>query len=124
MMNQATSHLEAWSKLINIKISNYHKQPRIGIAVIFEWRTSIQQTQMSRWIKKKLRRVWITNKGIIWQWIIKERGLYFKPNKGACISSNPKTLNICFQIFQKDPHWNPIRFWWIRVHKERILKLW
>jgi len=52
MKNQAIPHLKVWSKLINIKISNYHGQPRMGTVFTFKWRTSIQQTWMSRWIKK------------------------------------------------------------------------
>jgi len=42
MMNQATTHLEEWSSLINNESSNHREQSKIGIALIFEWRTGIR----------------------------------------------------------------------------------
>jgi len=44
---------------------------------------------------EKLRRLWITEAPYD-DGASKRGGLYFKPGKNACISSNPKALHKCF----------------------------
>jgi hypothetical protein len=48
MVNQATPHLKAWPSLRNNKSSNHYEQPRMGIALVFEWKASTQMNQINK----------------------------------------------------------------------------
>jgi len=85
MMNQATPHLGAESSLKNNESSNRRGQLRMGIALEFEWKASMQMSQCMERTKKALeckQRHPMTMEH--------QRGgdLYFKSGKDACISSN------------------------------------